>query len=366
MEVARLTQAQRRARTRDRLFRATLEVVAERGIAAVSTRRVARAAGLSYGAIYAHFDSVDDLLHGALAYYRAHVPELDVPDARSVRELLRGRLRVLLQMTDARDAALDTIRALQVELTRAEDPALRALYAEWEEARIAQVAARIEEVAEAAGERLLVEPPTLAARGIALCQAFRELRREHPDFGRDEVAFAATDALAASAVAPVRRRSRTAPNPEVSARPPVPFDPKQSALEAAPYGRSGGCRRRSGRTVSGGIEALVPSEPVGDARSCGVRFSDGSPLTPEDVAYSLGRNLDRKLGSQIGVFYANVKSVRVSGAHEVTVFLKKPDISVASTVPQAVHVPRLQRHVLLHPVDLRHHGGMTNVERSNA
>jgi peptide/nickel transport system substrate-binding protein len=65
----------------------------------------------------------------------------------------------------------------------------------------------------------------------------------------------------------------------------------------------------------------------------GVKFSDGSPFTVQDAAYSLGRNLDKTLGSQISSFYTNVKSVRVTGPDEVTVFLKKPDISVASTLP---------------------------------
>jgi peptide/nickel transport system substrate-binding protein len=65
----------------------------------------------------------------------------------------------------------------------------------------------------------------------------------------------------------------------------------------------------------------------------GVKFSDGSPLTAHDVAYSLGRNLVKSLGSQISSFYTNVKAVKVTGPDEVTVFLAKPDISVASTLP---------------------------------
>jgi peptide/nickel transport system substrate-binding protein len=65
----------------------------------------------------------------------------------------------------------------------------------------------------------------------------------------------------------------------------------------------------------------------------GVKFSDGSPLTADDVAYSLGRHLEKALGSQIGTFYTSVRSVKATGHDEVTVFLKRPDISVASTVP---------------------------------
>lgn len=57
-----------------------------------------------------------------------------------------------------------------------------------------------------------------------------------------------------------------------------------------------------------------------------VTFSDGSPLTAEDVAFSLSRNLDPDLGSYWAApFYNNVKSIDASGEREVTVHLKQPD-----------------------------------------
>ncbi|MEU6663129.1 ABC transporter substrate-binding protein [Streptomyces sp. NPDC046821] len=57
----------------------------------------------------------------------------------------------------------------------------------------------------------------------------------------------------------------------------------------------------------------------------GVKLHSGSRLTAEDVAYSLGRNLDKKLGSYYGAVYQNVESIKATGALEVTVRLKKPD-----------------------------------------
>jgi len=57
----------------------------------------------------------------------------------------------------------------------------------------------------------------------------------------------------------------------------------------------------------------------------GVRFWDGTPLTAEDVAWSLGRHADPKVGSQIAGYYGSVESVEATGGHQVTVRLKQPD-----------------------------------------
>ncbi|MFE7331848.1 ABC transporter substrate-binding protein [Streptomyces sp. NPDC057565] len=57
----------------------------------------------------------------------------------------------------------------------------------------------------------------------------------------------------------------------------------------------------------------------------GVRFHDGTTMTPEDVAYSLRRHMDSKLGSYWAEVYRNVTSVKVTGAHRVTVRLTRPD-----------------------------------------
>ncbi|GAA3653414.1 ABC transporter substrate-binding protein [Nocardioides ginsengisoli] len=57
----------------------------------------------------------------------------------------------------------------------------------------------------------------------------------------------------------------------------------------------------------------------------GVTFHSGAPLTADDVAYSLNRNLDQKLGSNFGGVYENVKDIRATGPLEVTVRLKEPD-----------------------------------------
>ncbi len=57
----------------------------------------------------------------------------------------------------------------------------------------------------------------------------------------------------------------------------------------------------------------------------GVRFHDGSVLTPQDVAFSLNRHRDAAVGSYWAGFYANVASINVTGPLEVTVTLSRPD-----------------------------------------
>ena len=56
----------------------------------------------------------------------------------------------------------------------------------------------------------------------------------------------------------------------------------------------------------------------------GVTFWDGSPMTPEDVQYSLNRNLTDP-NSFYHYLWSNVKSVEVSGPSQVTVKMSKPD-----------------------------------------
>jgi AcrR family transcriptional regulator len=196
----RRSRAERTARTRDKLFKATLELIADRGLAALTTRGVARAAGVTVGAIYAHFESRDAMVSAALDWYHAHVPDLYVPEARSVRELLCGRMDQLLSAwTESEDEALAAIYAMQRELLASSEPAVRQVAERWQNARKTAFAARIEEVAEQAGERLAVDPAVLAEQAIYLGVAFQELP---PGLVPRYVAQAAVEALAERAVRP--------------------------------------------------------------------------------------------------------------------------------------------------------------------
>ena len=57
-----------------------------------------------------------------------------------------------------------------------------------------------------------------------------------------------------------------------------------------------------------------------------VTFHDGTPLTAEDVAYSLNRHLDDEVGSYWSGFFSNVESIQVTAPLEVTVRLTQPDV----------------------------------------
>ena len=57
----------------------------------------------------------------------------------------------------------------------------------------------------------------------------------------------------------------------------------------------------------------------------GVAFTDGKPMTAEDVAFSLNRNLMAAPASYWGLWYQNVESINATGPNTVTVKLKKPD-----------------------------------------
>lgn len=60
----------------------------------------------------------------------------------------------------------------------------------------------------------------------------------------------------------------------------------------------------------------------------GVKFWNGDPVTTKDVVFSLKRNLDPKEGSYwAGAVTQNIASVVATGPHEVTIKLKKPDLT---------------------------------------
>ena len=63
----------------------------------------------------------------------------------------------------------------------------------------------------------------------------------------------------------------------------------------------------------------------------GVTFHDGSPVTAEDVVYSMQWHLNPDHGSQLTPFYGSVDSIEATGEREVTVKLKSPDVQFQYT-----------------------------------
>ena len=57
----------------------------------------------------------------------------------------------------------------------------------------------------------------------------------------------------------------------------------------------------------------------------GVKFWDGHPVTSADVAYSLDRNTNPKLGGFYGLVFSRVKSIQATSPTQVTITLKQAD-----------------------------------------
>jgi peptide/nickel transport system substrate-binding protein len=82
------------------------------------------------------------------------------------------------------------------------------------------------------------------------------------------------------------------------------------------------------------VDVSDPAKVVLTVRD-GVRFWDGSPMTADDVAFSLDRNLQPELGGYFAPFWRNVGSVEVTGPSEVTIALKQPDVLFWKTLSMA-------------------------------
>ncbi len=80
-------------------------------------------------------------------------------------------------------------------------------------------------------------------------------------------------------------------------------------------------------TSPGLATGIVRKDPVTTVITLrpGVTFWDGTPMTSADVAYSLNRNLDPKVGSFSAAIYRNVKAIKATGPLEVTVTFTVPD-----------------------------------------
>ncbi|NKX50606.1 ABC transporter substrate-binding protein, partial [Arthrobacter deserti] len=78
----------------------------------------------------------------------------------------------------------------------------------------------------------------------------------------------------------------------------------------------------------------------------GVTFWDGSPMTAEDVAFSPNRHLDPDEGSYWAsdAVSGNIDSIEVTGENEVTVSLKKADVTFNSYMATPIGVVVSEKH----------------------
>lgn len=98
-------------------------------------------------------------------------------------------------------------------------------------------------------------------------------------------------------------------------------------------------------------EAKDPTTYVYHIRP-GVKFSDGTPLTAEDVVFSMKYTGDAKTGSQIADFYVSVDSITATAPDEITVKLKKPDATFQYTPAHMAGFIMSKAQFEAHPEDI--------------
>jgi DNA-binding transcriptional regulator YbjK len=158
--------------TRERILRTTLDLIGREGIAAVTNRRVADAAGVSLGSLTYHFDSQLDLVRESLMLM---VGEEVVRLEGIAAELRRARPGVEEVAFEVERVVRESRRRIQqlaeveLHLRAARDPELR------DASRRCFVA--YEEVAEAALEALAVPDADRHARSIVALMYGLAMRR---------------------------------------------------------------------------------------------------------------------------------------------------------------------------------------------
>ncbi len=114
---------------RERILRATLELIAASGVAAVTNRRVAKSAGVSLGSLTYHFSSQSQLLHESMLLY----VEEETSRREQIARELAEREPSVEQVAEAVERVVATasdipqqLAELELHLHAARDPELRA------------------------------------------------------------------------------------------------------------------------------------------------------------------------------------------------------------------------------------------------
>jgi DNA-binding transcriptional regulator YbjK len=158
--------------TRERILRATAELIGQEGISAVTNRRVAGAAGVALGSLTYHFPSQVDLLRESLLLFVGE----EVARQESIAAELRGRPlsveRVAAEVeriVEESGGRIQQLAEMELHLQAARDPALQEASLRCFEA--------YEGVAAAALETLEVPAPERHARSIVALMYGMGLRR---------------------------------------------------------------------------------------------------------------------------------------------------------------------------------------------
>jgi DNA-binding transcriptional regulator YbjK len=158
--------------TRERILRATVDLIGREGVAAVTNRRVAGAAEVALGSLTYHFASQSDLLRESLLLF---VGEEVARQEQIAADLRQGSPSVEQVATEVERIVQDSgdriqqLAEIELHLQAGRDPALQEASRRCFEA--------YEEVAEAALEALDVPDPDRHARSIVALMYGMGLRR---------------------------------------------------------------------------------------------------------------------------------------------------------------------------------------------
>ena len=158
--------------TRERILRITLELIGREGIAAVTNRRVATAAGVSLGSLTYHFSSQVELLRDSLLLFVGEeVARLEgiAADLRRRRPSVEQVAAEVEQIVGESSDRLQQLAEIELHLRAARDEELREASRRCFEA--------YEEVAEAALEMFAIPQADRHARSIVALMYGLALRR---------------------------------------------------------------------------------------------------------------------------------------------------------------------------------------------
>ena len=160
----RLSRAEQKARTRDRLLAAASRVIAGRGLGAASVDEISEQAGFSSGAFYSNFESKDQVFAAALDYQAADFLRFagEHPGEGSVSGRLEAERRWLEELDD-----WQVLFWMEIVAQGGRSTELRPVVRDYFARTRARLAERIATGAEESGNPLPRPPDELAALVLA-------------------------------------------------------------------------------------------------------------------------------------------------------------------------------------------------------
>ncbi len=158
--------------TRERILRATVDLIGREGISAVTNRRVATVAGVGLGSLTYHFSSQVDLLRESLLLFVGEEvarQEAIAADLRQSRPSVEQAAAEVERVVEESGDRIQQLAEFELHLQAARDPALQVASSRCFEA--------YEGVAAAALEMLDVPEPERHARSIVALMYGMALRR---------------------------------------------------------------------------------------------------------------------------------------------------------------------------------------------